>query len=317
MEDIFKLLEDAGLSETVAQIKKDIKTSKMKKPQIEKLASELLKWTKKSSNEVGGKEPFSYPKKEVNRQKTIPNKPANEKVLQKLFNKMILKNNLDEVQTPFINEEKLFKLKWFKRHLTNKENIFPDSDKIYYIPADKEGADSNLGDSRSFFKPSSLDDHSDASVKFEEYKNYAYDKNKKKIQEDVSLPISGDMSSIKNQSVVDSFAHKKKPSSDHSKVNESFKNKMDDTDMGVSQIHKIDHSFIGNTSKSLVKEIEEKEEEIDEYFDDEDIGFVIHEAGESNFLEKCKEIAETYNYPAVAVKPPDETDLIFEQQRLK
>ena len=316
MDDVFRLLTDAGLSETVVQLKKDIRSSKMKKAQVDKLASELLKGAKKIGIESSGKEPFSYPKKEVNRQKTIPSKPANEKVLQKLFNKMVLKGNLDEVQTKFNNEDKIFKLKWFKRLETNKENIFPDHNKLYFTPVEKEG-DSNLGDSRSYFKPSSLDDPSDASVKFEEYKNYAYDKNKKKIHGDVSLPISGDMSSIKNQSAIDSFAHKKKQSSDNSRVNESFKNKMDDTDMGVSQIHKIDQSFIGNTSKSLVKEIEDKEEEIDEYYDDDDTGFTIHEAGEANFLEKWKEIADAYNYPALAVKSPDETDLVFEQQRMK
>ena len=315
MEDVFRQLEDAGLHETVLQLKRDIKASKMKKAQIENMADELLKGVRKLNKEEIKKEPFAYPKKAVDRQKVIETKPVNDKVLQKIVNKMIANNNLDEVKTKFHNEDKIFKLKCFKKLAAEKENLFPDMNKIYQIQGDApKDRDDNLGDSRSYFKPSSLDDPSDTSIKFEHYRNYAYDNSKKG---DVSLPISDVMSSIKNQSNIDSFAHPAKYSNDTSKVDESFKRKMNDADIGMSQIYKVDQSFIGNTSKSLVKEIEDQEDAPDEYDDDDDPGFLTYEAGETDFLDRCKEIAETYNYPAASVKPPDETDLKFEKERMK
>ena len=98
-------------------------------------------------------------------------------------------------------------------------------------------------------------------------------------------------------------------------MDESFKNKLNDTETGVSRIEKVPQSFI-NDSNSLIKDIDEEEKE-DEYDDDDDPGFNIHEAGEHNFIEKCKEIAEAYGYPRATVKPADELDRKFEKERLK
>jgi len=312
MEDVIRQLEQAGLSETAMQVKKEIKSSMLKKSHLELLAKELAKGVKKLSKEESKHEPFAYPKKEVDRQKIIPSTPANDKVIQKLVNKMVGHNNLDEVRTKFQNEDKFSKIKAFKNLSNNKENMFPDMDRVTTTKPDKhKDNDKNLGDSRSFFKPSSLDDPCDTSVKFEHYKNYNYNK------EDSSLLLSNNVSSIKNQSNLDSFAHPAKNSSDTSKINESFKRKFGDSSVGVSQIQKVDDSFIGNMSKSLVHEIEEQEETPDEYDDDDDTGFIVIEAGESDFMEKCKEVAENYNFPALSVKPSDETDLKYEEERMK
>jgi hypothetical protein len=75
------------------------------------MANELLKAIKKLNKEEQKRAPFAYPKKDVNRSKVIKTKPVNSKVLQKFVNKMMLSNNLDEVQTKFIREDKIYRLK--------------------------------------------------------------------------------------------------------------------------------------------------------------------------------------------------------------
>lgn len=83
----------------------------MKKTDIEKLATDLLKGIRKLGTEEAKKEPFSYPKKDVNRDKVIPTKPYDDKVLQKIVNRMVENGNIDEVKTKFQNEDKIFKMK--------------------------------------------------------------------------------------------------------------------------------------------------------------------------------------------------------------
>lgn len=314
MEEAFRKLEDSGLYETVLQLKRDLKLSKIKKAQVENLANDLLKAIKKLDKEEQKKEPFAYPKKQIDRSnKVIKTKPINEKVLTKFVNKMMQNGKLDEVKTKFIREDKIYKMKCFRNLRANKENLFPDMHKIY---AEKPGKDSksdqDQNDSRIGFEPRSLDGPSDTSVKFEHYRNMNDSKT------DSNIPGMSDISGIRDSNVMESFAKRPRPS-DTSHVDDSLRRKLDDTDTGVSRIEKagVDETFLTNKSKRMINELEGEEELPDEYDDDDDAGFFTIEAGEGDFLDKCKQLAVEYNYPAAAVKPPDETDLKFEKERMK
>jgi hypothetical protein len=47
-----------------------------------------------------------------------------------------------------------------------------------------------------------------------------------------------------------------------------------------------------------------------EYENDDDTGFNIHETGEDDFVERCKVLAESHDFPARAVRLPTSDDVI-------
>ena len=315
MESIFKELKSLGLYDTVEQLQREIKANKLKSDVRSKLAGDLaipVKWLSQESS----KKPFSYPKKEVDRKKILKESQVDDKFLQKVVNKMVDNGRLDEVKTKFAREDRVFKLRCFKNMERDKENLFPDVNKIYQIKTDAEdGSDSNLGNSRFGFKPSSLDGPSETSVEFEKFKNYS-DLRKKDHSDEMSKSGMGNISSIPGNSGMHSFVRNVKNSDTSQDIN-SFENQITGTGVGVSGIHKVEQSdFVDDNGKDIIKEIEE-DDEPDTYTDDDDSGFKIVEAGEHNFLDKCQEIAKKYDFPAVSVKPPDEADKIFEKERQK
>jgi hypothetical protein len=307
MEEVLRQFEQAGCKDTVKQIQKELKTTKLKKGQLDVMVKELLKSVKKIGKEES-KQPFGYPRKEVNRGKMVQQKPVDQKTLEKFLNKMVNRNNLDEVKTKFEEEDRVFKTKAFQR-LSKLGQLIPDADKPFVSGKENVHEKEDRGDSISGFAPASLDGSSHISGQFEHYKNYSY------VKGDSSLPISDMKLSSNDNSKFDSFVNPAK--SDTSKILENFKGKLGDSDVHVSGIKKVEQSYDDQTNKSWLNAIEEKEELIDEYDDNDDPGFMIIEAGESDFMDKCKEVAEKYNFPAVSVKPPDELDLKFEEERMK
>jgi hypothetical protein len=184
---------------------------------------------------------------------------------------------------------------------------------IYNDKIGKESkSEQDQNDSRVGFEPRSLDGPSDTSIKFEHYRNV----NDSKTDSN-ALGMSG-ISGLRDSKVMESFA-KRPRQSDTSHVDDSLRRKLDDTDTGVSRIEKADgdETFLFNKSNLILNELDGEDEIPDEYDDDDDAGFFTIEAGEGDFLDKCKQLAVEYNYPAAAVKPPDETDLKYEKQRNK
>ena len=55
-------------------------------------------------------------------------------------------------------------------------------------------------------------------------------------------------------------------------------------------------------------------EGIEEYVDDDDVGFDTYVVNEENFVGSCRELAVQYNFPARAIKPDTEE---FQQYREK
>ncbi len=56
-------------------------------------------------------------------------------------------------------------------------------------------------------------------------------------------------------------------------------------------------------SQSFVFAIDSTAPGVDEYTDDDDPGFVVHEVQEEFFEKVCKEVAEKYGFPARSIKP--------------
>ena len=252
---------------------------------MEQLANDLLRAIRKMNKEEK-KEPFAYPKKEIQRNKVIKEKGVDEKVLQRFVNKMMISNNLDQA---------------------HKENLFPNVKRVPLINVDSNVRIENESDTSAVFKPSALDDSSNTNVKFEHYRNYGNSENSSNVP-------SANVSLNKNKNPLDSFANGHPNPLDSSKASEGFKDivKKD----RFSGIEKINETFVGDKS-SILKDIEKQNEAPDTYDDDEDAGFFTIEAGESDFLEKCKQTAQEFNFPELSVKPPDELDLKYEKERMK
>jgi len=100
----------------------------------------------------------------------------------------------------------------------------------------------------------------------------------------------------------DSFGTNKKSQEDKSQ--ESAK-KAEEEKMPSVIVGEGDSGF-GEGSQSLVMAMD-NENEIDEYANDDDAGFVVQEIPEEHFEKVCKELASKYNYPARSIKPEPKT----------
>lgn len=103
------------------------------------------------------------------------------------------------------------------------------------------------------------------------------------------------------------------------KKNEEVK-KLIEGDKPPSFIEPVDTSFVGDKSKSMIKEIDKSNDYSkapDEYKDDDDAGFFLHEAMEDEFVDKCKRLSIKYDFPKMAIKPSSKEDLARVKQRKK
>ena len=58
-------------------------------------------------------------------------------------------------------------------------------------------------------------------------------------------------------------------------------------------------------------------EGVEEYVDDDDVGFDTYVVNEENFVASCRELASQYNFPARAINPDNEEYQQFREKRKK
>ena len=90
---------------------------------------------------------------------------------------------------------------------------------------------------------------------------------------------------------------KKKDTNNDQKV--KLKNNKEDKKEKIQD--KKEHNIVDKELAKLEAKLEE--EDIDEYIDDEDIGFELREVEEEDFERECKRLSLKYGYPARSIKP--------------
>ena len=318
------------MNSSVTTLRKEMATSKQKVNNDEELLSilrkSLVNKEKKRLREETKQLHLNYKPLKIDGDSSF-NKEETESIMEKLMNRIVanpkLFNGDDELNHKI---EKIFSLEAFQKMVENADifqdlsssSIFSNSQILHksmisqntpmqqILQPASVNESSDIGDSHDFVDEMINKENEDSllkiekeSVKTEHTRNDQ--KATKKRKEDEELKSGG-----KNQpEKTHTTSHEEKVPMKHreSKELQEDKKKVSDKIISELKVHQKDSKGTSLKFKT------DKEVLVDEYKDDEDIGFTTVEVDEKEMQSECEKVAKEYKYPERSFKPSSDDDV--------
>lgn len=342
MEDIIKVLEKYKLADSIKVLRKEMAASKqsqmsedsvlamIRKSIVNKEKRKLREETKQlqytDNNYANYLKDLAPDNKKSKAQGNASfNKEETEAIMEKLMNRIVANPKLINEDSDLNQRiEKIFNLEAFQKMVENAD-IFQDLSSSSIFSNSQILQKSMLSQNtpmQQILQPASMNESSeiaDSNDFVEELLNKDHDDSLLKIDKESvrTEHTRGDQKATKTrkedkQKKPEPLHNDKTHTTSHE---EKVPMKNQDTKFNIEESKKVSQRISDDLkshqeeSKKDVKKYKTNTKLIDEYKDDEDAGFRIIEVEEKNLKERCKQIADEYNYPERAFKPSTDDDM--------